>query len=126
MFLLWWCIILTIALVLIMLGYTISAPSLAISGSGLLFLLGAVAMLGSLSIQTGYNEIKSSPCGDNCTLSRTGDLEYLQTSNITYVYTALPEEYVAGIGINHIFGFLMSLIGIFVFIDIMTSIRGLK
>jgi hypothetical protein len=109
MLLVWFGIVLGLALILVLFGYFLSSPPLAIAGAGLIFLLGSIVMFSNLEVKTGYiNEINSS------------------MNNVSYVYGSIQEEEVIGVGINHFLGFILSLIGVFIFIDIFTGLRGLK
>ena len=129
MLIVWFGIILTLSLLLVILGYSFKQPPLAIAGSVLIFLLGSVVMFSSLEIQTGYTEDVLAPCNNNCTEIRSGgsiDLYSVTNTTITYIYSDIPEEKVVGVGINHLLGFFLSLIGIFIFIDVIISLKGLK
>ena len=129
MLLVWFSIVLALALILVLFGYFLSSPPLAIAGSGLIFLLGSIVMFSNLEVKTGYTETIYAPCENNCTEVREGGDIYLAevtTSNITYIFGSIQEEEVIGVGINHFLGFILSLIGVFIFIDIFSGIRGLK
>lgn len=129
MLLTWFVIVLILALVLILFGYYLNQPPLAISGSALLFLLGVVVMFSQIYTQSGYTETTLAPCDGNCTEIRSGETinSYLITNtSVIYDYSPILEEEVIGIGINHLLGFFLALIGVFVFIDVMFNLRGLK
>lgn len=129
MLLVWFGIVLALALVLIVYGYSFSQPPLAIGGATLLFLLGSVVMFSNIEVKSGYITTEYAPCNNNCTEVREGSQIYLAeitTTNVSFVYSPIIEEEVVGVGINHILGLFLSLIGVFVFIDVLLNLRGLK
>lgn len=129
MLLVWFGIVLALSLILVIYGYTLSQPPLAIGGATLLFLLGSVVMFSNLEVKTGYTTTEYAPCENNCTLVREGGSTYLAevtTTNVSFVFSPISEEEVVGVGINHILGLFLSLIGVFVFIDVLLNLRGLK
>ena len=100
---------LTIALLLA--GEYLEAPVLQIGGTGFLFLLGIVLLTGSLQYPTGeYSEQTYSYSGGNIS-------QITQTMNTTY--TSFDDEIVEGIDLNHVFGIVLSVLGVFGFMNIM-------
>jgi hypothetical protein len=129
MLLIWFGIVLALSLILVFAGYSLSQPPLAISGAVLLFLLGSVVMFSNIEVKAGYTEISIAPCNNNCSEVREGGDVYLAeitNKNVSYNYAPIIEEEVVGVGINHLLGFFLVLIGVFVFIDVLFSLRGLK
>jgi hypothetical protein len=126
MLLLWFIVLLALCLILIFISYNYQIPPVAIAGFVLLFLLGNVIMFSNLEVQSGYNEIKIVPCDSNCTYTREGASVTVTNTTLSYVYTAIPEEQVVGVGVNHILGLFLALIGVFGFIDIIINLKGLK
>lgn len=129
MLLIWFGIVLTLCIVLVIMGYYLNQPPLAISGAILMFLLGSVVMFSNIEIKTGYIETSFAPCNNNCTEVRQGGdifLSEVTNTSVSFVYSPIVEEEVVGIGINHIFGLFLSLIGAFIFIDVLFNLRGMK
>lgn len=107
--------LLALTLVFLLTGQYMDAPFLKISGSVFMFLLGMIVMFGSLSIQNGLNEstIYSYEAGN---LSRTN-------TTTVYTYSNISSDIVNGLNINHLFGFLMCVIGVFLFMFAFLEIK---
>lgn len=105
-------ILLALSLILVIIGYTISfSPVLSISGFTIIFLIGVVVSAGAVQYKSG--EI----------------IDKTNTSMevVTYNYSDLTQEVVLGIiNVNHIAGFLLSVIGMLGFVDVFINFRGLK
>jgi len=115
MLIVWFSIVLSLSLLLVILGYSFKQPPLAIAGSVLIFLLGSVVMFSSLEIKTGYIEHHNESVAP-----------HQEDVTLVYTYGDIPEEEIRGVGINHLLGFFLSLIGAFIFIDVIISLKGLK
>jgi hypothetical protein len=127
MLIIWFIIVLTLSIVLVIMGYALKQAPLAICGAGLLLLLGQVVMFGNIEVKTGYVENVIAPCDNNCTTIRQGDtldLYSVTNTSVSFVYSPIQEEEVIGIGISHLLGFFLSLIAIFLFIDVMLQLGG--
>ena len=125
----WFIILLSLSLILTIVSYGFKMPPLAIAGFTLLFLLGNVVLFSNLEIQSGYTQTEYAPCNNNCTEVREGGDVYLAevtTIAVNYTYTPIPDEQVVGVGLNHLLGFFLALIGVLGFIDVIISLRGLK
>lgn len=126
MLLVWFVIVLCLSFLLVVLGYVFNQPPLAYGGAAILFLLGSLVTLSDVETKTGYIEEQHAPCNDNCTQTRTGTWESFTNITVTYTYSPIVEEEVAGVGVNHVLGIVLCVIGVFLFIDVSMNLRGLK
>jgi hypothetical protein len=125
----WFIVLLCLSIALIIVSYIFKIPPIAIGGFTLLFLLGNVVLISNLEIQSGYNSYEVAPCEGNCTLVREGGETFLATTtNTTYTfnYSPISDETIAGVGLNHILGLFLALIGVVGFVDVVMNLKGLK
>ncbi|MGV8169231.1 MAG: hypothetical protein ACP5N3_04210 [Candidatus Nanoarchaeia archaeon] len=125
----WFIVLLSLCIALIVISYIFKIPPLAVGGFTLLFLLGNIVMFSNLDVKSGYNEYELAPCNSTCTEIRAGGnvSSFLVTNTtITFNYSPIVDEEIIGIGLNHLLGFFLALIGVFGFIDIFANLKGLK
>lgn len=125
----WFIVLLCLSIALIIVSYIFHIPPIAIGGFTLLFLLGNVVLVSNLEIQSGYNSYEVAPCNNNCSEIREGNDVYLASvtnTTITFNYSPISDETIAGVGLNHILGLFLALIGVVGFVDVVMNLKGLK
>ena len=108
-------ILLSLTLIFLFLGHLMDAPFFKISGSVFMFILGLVLLFGSISIQTGLTEATTySYVAGNLSLTNT---------TTSFVYSEWGTDMINGLDVNHVFGLLLSVIGVFTFMYSFFEIR---
>lgn len=114
--------LLALVFFLVYFGYSFTAPFLAIAGFTILFLLGAIFLANGFEIKTGETiSTTYSYIGNSSNINET-------TTTLTNVYSGIDvdEATFAGLYLSHFIGFILSVIGVFGFIDVVINIKGLK
>ena len=108
-------LLLALTLIFLFAGQYMDAPFLKISGSVFMFIMGMVLLFGAVSYQSGSTEVTQySYVGENLSLTNT-------TTN--YIYSDWGTDVVNGLDINHVFGFLLCVVGVFLFIFAFIEIK---
>ena len=100
-------ILLSLTLIFLFLGHLMDAPYFKISGSVFLFIMGLVLMFGAVSYQSGSSEVTTYTYNAG-NLSQTN-------STVSYEYSLWGTDIINGLDINHVFGLLLCVIGVFTF-----------
>lgn len=104
-------VFLALSIVFIFAGKYADLHDLQLAGTVFLFVLGLVLVFGGVSYKVGATSTES-----HTYLNATTGVINTTTLNQTFIYANYDNETVSGITVNHFFGFLLTIIGIFSFI----------
>lgn len=116
-----WAILLGFALILLVAGRYTDAPPLQIGGYTIIFILGALLMLGFVTYKTGevttyqYETEEQAPCNCSMTMSNTT----ITYSNYTTTYPNLLEAY-------RMIGFIMCVLSVLGFMSVFFNLNPRK
>lgn len=108
-------LLLALTLIFLFVGVSMDAPYFKIGGATFMFVLGLVLLFGTVTVQSGLVEATT----------YTYDLGNVSLTNTTtsFVYSDISRDLVNGLDVMHLFGFLLSVIGVFTFMYSFFEIR---